>query len=186
MSTSFDFEAHPEAIQVEAGIFDLVYALNQIRNTRTLASCQGHQYVDIHTPAFVVFKCSFEIAIQIARIVRNHRGFYIQISYEKHLSQQVECHIEIFYVEMPPHPGSFSRPLKQIQTEFIADMESAGLLTEEVTQMLIPWCPNESEGIFLPKEFSYPMLRISLMKRFKQQHNLDNVMYIVNTYFLLC
>jgi len=142
----FDWEAHPEIIQVEAGIFDLVYALNRLRNTQTEASCQGHQYVDLHLPAFVEFGCPFEIATELAQIVRRHRGFSIDISYQREHFQRVMCSIAIRY-----NSDSCNNPFKQSQVEFIADMESAGLLTEEITQMFIPFEQCEPEGIFLPE-----------------------------------
>ncbi|HIE29232.1 TPA: hypothetical protein EYP66_18325 [Candidatus Poribacteria bacterium] len=145
-----DWEAHPESIQVEAGIFDLVYALNRVKNTQTNSSCQGHQYVDLHTPAFVGIWCPFEIAIELAQIVCRHQGFSIDISYQREHSQQVVCRIEIRYIGNPPNPDLFNRPLKQLQAEFIEDMESTGLLTDEVTQMVIPFDLCEPEGIFLP------------------------------------
>lgn len=147
-----DWEEHPRAIQVEAGIFDLTYALNRVESTRTTSSCQGHEYVHTRTHAFVTFQCPAEVAMQLARIVRHHQGFSISISYGRQIPQQVQCEIKIVYVEMPPRPDSLSMPLKQLQAEFIADMGSAGLLTQEATLILIPFVPwNTDEGSFLPE-----------------------------------
>ena len=150
-----DWEKHPRAIQVEAGIFDLAYALNQVENTLTTTSCQGHEYVHTHTHAFVTFQCSTEVAMELAQIVRHHQGFSISISYERQISQQVRCEIKIVYVEIPPRPDSFNRSLKQLQAEFVADMGSDCVCHDIPPATILPSNPQDGNSNLWHLVFSF-------------------------------
>jgi len=114
------------AILVDSRIFDLFYAMNQIKDTRVFGGYQGREYLDRRFPAWVSFRCPFETAVRLLRIVQRHQEFEMKIG---HRHRQ----ISFFYDD-----ESEEKSLSKLQANLIADFENAGLLTEKVTLPLIP------------------------------------------------